>query len=150
MAELRKTAMSVAEAVRALQRLTLGPADELENPADVADVVASLSLATSLMPQLLGQLAAFLEIEHVKGAVSHRQGAGTAESVRAVSDALHRAGLDAEAMAMALDSAREACTELGTTPGSRGAVTRSRSTVSPPQSRLGSGAGGHPRVRGQD
>ena len=112
MAELRETAASVAEAVRALQRLTLGPADELENPADVADVIASLSVAMSLMPALLGQLAAFLEVEHVKGAVSHRQGLGAAEPVRTVSDALHRAGLDAETMAVALDSAREVCAEL--------------------------------------
>lgn len=133
MAELRKTATSVAEAVSALQRLTLGPADELENPADVADVIASLSLAMSLMPQLLGQLAAFLEIEHVKGAVSHREGSGAAGPVRAVSDALHRAGLDAETMAEALDSAREACAQLETAPGSPGSATRRRSAVSPPQ-----------------
>ena len=118
MAELRKTAISVAEAVGALQQLTLGPADELENPADVANVIASLSLAMSLMPQLLGQLAAFLEIEHVKGAVAQGEGTGAAESVRAVSDALHQAGLDAEAMAAALDSARGACQELKTAPGS--------------------------------
>jgi len=37
-------------------------------------------------------------------------------------------------MAVALDSAREACGEPETAPGSRGAVTRSRSTVSPPRS----------------
>jgi hypothetical protein len=114
---LRATATSVAEGVRALQDLTLGPADELANPADVADVIASLSLAVSLMPQLFGQLAAFLEVENVKGAVSHRRGSGPAERVRAVSDALHRAGLDAEAMAAALDAAHEACAELETTTG---------------------------------
>ncbi|MGA8455415.1 MAG: hypothetical protein WB800_08425 [Streptosporangiaceae bacterium] len=114
MAALRRTAISVAEAVRALQDLTLGPGDELQNPADVADVIASLSLAMSLMPQLLGQLAAFLEVEHVKGAVSHGQGVGAASCVRAVSDALDRAGLDAETMAAALDAAHEACGELKT------------------------------------
>jgi hypothetical protein len=104
--------MSAAEAVRELQHLTLGPADELGNPADVADVIASLSLAISLMPPLLGQLAAFLEVENVKGAVSHGRGSGAAECVRAVSDALHRAGLDAETMTAALDAAHEACAEL--------------------------------------
>jgi hypothetical protein len=41
--------------------------------------------------------------------------------VRAVSDGLHRASLDAETMAVALDSAREACAELETAPGSQGA-----------------------------
>jgi hypothetical protein len=169
-AELRETAASVAEGVRALQRLTLGPADQLENPADVADVIASLSVTMSLMPALLGQLAAFLEVEHVKGAVSHRHPAGAAEPVRAVSDALHRAGLDAETMAVALDSAHEACAELETAPGGQGALTGpapgvsppsvstpavsppavSPPAVSPPRSRLGSGAGGHRRVRGKD
>jgi hypothetical protein len=109
---LSRTATSVPEAVRALQHLTLGPADELRSPADVADVIAGLSLAISLMPQLFGQLAAFLEVENVKGAVSHGRGTGAAGYVRAVSDALHRAGLDAEAMAAALDAAHEACAEL--------------------------------------
>jgi hypothetical protein len=125
MPELRKTAISVAEAVGTLQRLTLGPAGELQDPADAADVIASLSLAMSLMPPLLGQLAAFLEVEHVKGAVAHARGTGAAASVRAVSDALHRAGLDAETMAVALDSARQACAELETAPSSRHALTRS-------------------------
>jgi len=109
--------MSVPEAVRALQHLTLGPADELGSPADVADVIASLSLAISLMPQLFGQLAAFLEVENVKGAVSHGRGTGAAGRVRAVSDALHRAGLDADAMAVALDAAHEACAGLQTATG---------------------------------
>src|ERR1700738_151882 len=63
----------------------------------------------SRMPQLLEQLATFLEIEHVKGTVADDQGAGAGEYVRAVSDALHRAGLDAEAMAAGLDAARDAC-----------------------------------------
>ena len=114
---LSRTATSVPEAIRALQHLTLGPEDELGGPADVAGVIASLSLAISLMPPLFGQLAAFLEVENVKGTVSHGRGTGAAESVRAVSDALHRAGLDAEAMAVALDAAHGACAELETATG---------------------------------
>ena len=58
-----------------------------------------------------------LVVENVKGAVSHGRGSGTAGCVRAVSDALHRAGLDAEAMAAALDAAHEACAELQTATG---------------------------------
>jgi hypothetical protein len=107
--ELREAARAVAEGIRTLRRLTLGPDDQLEGPADVRDVIGSLSLAMSRMPQLLEQLATFLEIEHVKGTVADDQGAGAGEYVRAVSDALHRAGLDAEAMAAGLDAAREAC-----------------------------------------
>jgi hypothetical protein len=106
---LREAADTVAEGIAALHRLTLGPDDQLEGPADVQDVISSLSLALSRMPQLLGQLAVFLEIEQVKGAVSDHKGGDAGEHVRAVSDALHRAGLDAEAMAAALDAAHEAC-----------------------------------------
>ncbi len=112
MPKLRTTASAVAEAIAALHHLTLGPDDELADPDDVRDVMASLSLAMSRMPQLLGQLAAFLEIEHVKGTVAHGQGSDAGECVRMVSEGLHRAGLDAEAMAAALDAAHEACAEL--------------------------------------
>jgi hypothetical protein len=112
MTRLRQAARAVAEGISALNQLTLGPGDELESPSDVSDVVASLSLAVSLMPQLLGQLAAFLEVEHVKEVLAGGQKAGMGERVRAVSDALHRAGLDAEAMAAALDTAHVACAQL--------------------------------------
>jgi hypothetical protein len=112
MATLRETARLLAEGVMMLNYLTLGPGDQLECPDDVSDVLGSLSVAMSRIPQLLGQLAVFLEIEHVKGTVAHSQGADAGERVRAVSEALHRAGLDAETMAAALDAAREACAEL--------------------------------------
>jgi hypothetical protein len=75
----RRARGNCSEADWELQRLTLAPADELGNPADVADVIASLSVATSLMSALLSQLAAFLEIEHAKVAVSHRHGSSAAE-----------------------------------------------------------------------
>jgi len=112
MTRLQQAARAVAEGISALNQLTLGPDDQLESPADVSDVVASLSLAMSLMPRLLGQLAAFLEVEHVKEVFAGGQKAGTGARVRAVSDALHRAGLDAEAMAAALDTARGECAQL--------------------------------------
>ena len=102
----------MAEGVRALIHLTLGPDDELEGPADVREVIGSLSLAMSRMPQLLEQLATYLEIEHVKGIVADEHGGDAGVHVRTVSEALHRAGLDAEAMAAALDAARAACGEL--------------------------------------
>jgi 2-hydroxychromene-2-carboxylate isomerase len=112
MTRLQHAARAVAEGISALNELTLGPGDELERPSDVSDVVAGLSVAMSLMPQLLGQLAAYLEVEHVKEMLAGGQQAGTGEQVRAVSDALHRAGLDAEAMAAALDTAHGVCAQL--------------------------------------
>ena len=111
MTSLSRAASGVADGVGMLCRLTLGPEDQLRGPADVTDVIRSLSLAMSLMPQLLGQLAAFLEVEHVKGAVAPGTDAG--KQVRAVSDALNRAGVDAETMAAALNTARQACAQLG-------------------------------------
>jgi hypothetical protein len=109
MTRLSETASAVAEGLAALSRMTLGPDDQLDGPADVRDVIGGLSLAVSRIPQLLGQLAVFLEIEQVKGAVADNQGADARDYVREVSDALHRAGADAEAMTAALDAAREAC-----------------------------------------
>jgi hypothetical protein len=105
-----RAADGVADGVGALCRLTLGPEDRLRGPADVSGVAAGLGRAMSLLPQLFGQLAAFLEVEHVKGAIA--PGAGAGEAVRDVSDALHRAGLDAEAMAAALDAVCHACGQL--------------------------------------
>jgi len=83
---------AVAEGIRTLHHLTLGPGDQLEGPNDVRDVIGALSLAVSRMPQLLGQLAVFLEIEQVKGTLA---GQDSAEHV--------------QAMAAALDGARDAC-----------------------------------------
>ncbi|HTZ24804.1 MAG TPA: hypothetical protein VMC83_12515 [Streptosporangiaceae bacterium] len=107
---LRQAASAVADGVGSLCRLTLGPQDRLRGPADVSDVVAGVWVAVSLLPQLFGQLAAFLEVEYVRGAVAGGPAAG--ERVRAISDALHRAGLDAEAMAAALASAGGEITHL--------------------------------------
>ncbi len=130
MTGLSEAASAVAEGIRTLHQLTLGPDDQLDGPADVRDVIGSLSLAMFRMPQLLGQLAAFLEIEHVKGTLADDQGVGAGEHVRAVSDALHRAGLDAEAMAAALDAAHEACEHVqAIDPEMRKDASRGRGTL---------------------
>lgn len=109
---LQEATRQVAEGVQLLTRLTCGPADELEHPADVRNVVAGLWTGVSQMPPLLGQLAAFLEVENVRGTVARQDGADASAAVHAVSDALHRAGLDAEAMAAALETARTSCEQL--------------------------------------
>jgi hypothetical protein len=111
---LQDATRQVADGVQKLTSLTCGPADELEHPADVRNVVASLCLAASRMPPLLGQLAAFLEVENVRGAVAGVAGNDATAEVRAVSDALHRASLDADAMAAALETARVSCEQLTT------------------------------------
>lgn len=108
MSDIRAAARRVGGEISTLIRLTCGPADELREPADVRDIAAGLRLAVSRMPELFGQLAAFLEVENVRSTVAGQDEAATA-AVREVSEALHRAGLDAEAMAAALDAAVASC-----------------------------------------
>lgn len=114
MTALQDATRQVAAGVQMLTSLTCGPGDELEHPADVRRVVAGLCLAASRMPPLLGQLAAFLEVENVRGTVAGLDGDDATAEVRTVSDALHRASLDAEAMAAALETACMSCEQLTT------------------------------------
>lgn len=112
MTSLQDATRQVLEGIQVLTSLTCGPADQLEHPVDVREVVTGLSVAVSRMPPLLGQLAAFLEVENVSGTIVRQDGNDASALVRAVSDALHRAGLDAEAMAVALDTAGISCEQL--------------------------------------
>jgi hypothetical protein len=119
MTELGEAATQVADGISTLSRLSCGPDDQLRHPADVSDVVGALGLALSRTPEILTQLAAFLEVENVRGGVVRTDGGDAGAAVRAVSDALHRASLDAEAMAAALESALACCRQV-TAPGSAG------------------------------
>ena len=112
MTGLREAAGQVAAGVAALSRLSRGADDELRDPADVRDVVSGLAAALSGMPEVLTQLAVFLEVEKVRGGVVGTDGGDAGATVRAVSDALHRASLDAEAMAAALEAALACCQQV--------------------------------------
>jgi len=112
MTGLREAAGQVTEGIAALSRLSRGPGDELRDPADVRHVIGALAVALSGSPEVLTQLAAFLEVENVRGGVVGTDGSDAGATVRAVSDALHRASLDAEAMAAALHSALACCQQL--------------------------------------
>lgn len=112
MTRLSEAARQVTEGIAALSRLSCGPGDELRAPADVRDVVSGLAVAFSGTPAVLTQLAVFLEVENVRGGVVRPDGGDAGATVRAVSDALHRASLDAEAMAAALEAARACCQQV--------------------------------------
>jgi hypothetical protein len=136
MTGLREAAGQVAEGIRTLSRLSCGPDDELGDPADVRDVVSGLAVALSRTPEVLTQLAVFLEVENVRRGVVRTDGGDAGATVRAVSDALHRASLDAEAMAAALEAALACCQQV-TAPRDRpsGTWASSRALPAPPCSR---------------
>ena len=110
----REVADAIAEDVRTLNYLT-GAGSEpcaLDYPADLYEVIAGLKIAAQRLPQLLGQMGAWLQDEHASGRVAHDHGQDPGEYVAAVADALQRASDDAVALAAALDSAHEACSGL--------------------------------------
>jgi hypothetical protein len=129
MTDIRETTRQIGDAIRTLLGLTCGPADELRHPADVRDIASGLRQAISRMPELFGQLAAFLEVENVRGTIASQGGTGVTAAVREVSEALHRAGLDAEAMTAALEAAVASCervAERSQEPGDEKARAASR------------------------
>lgn len=103
-----EVAAAIAEDVRTLNYQTRAGASELENPSDLYDVVAELRMAAQRMPQLFGQMATWLTMQHEAGRVGHANGADTGEYVRAVVDALGRASEDAATLTAALESAHDA------------------------------------------
>jgi hypothetical protein len=135
MTGLGEAARQVAGGIGTLSRLSYGPDDELRGPADVRDVVSGLAVALSRTPEVLTQLAVFLELQNVRGEVARADGGDVGATVRAVSDSLHRASLDAEAMAAALDAALTHCQQLVSRDQPSGTWASSRAHLAPPSSR---------------
>jgi hypothetical protein len=108
-----EVADEIAELVRTLNYKTgAGGTVELEYPADLYSVIASLKLAATRLPQLFGQMAGWLTGELDSGHVAHDTGGDPSEYVSAITDALTRAGQDATTLSAALDSAHEAASGL--------------------------------------
>ena len=112
MTALQDATRLVAAGVHMLTSLTCGPGDELRDPADVRAVIGALAVALSGTPEVLTQLAVFLEVENVRGGLVGTGGGDAGAEVRGVSEALHRASLDAEAMAAALEAALACCQQV--------------------------------------
>jgi hypothetical protein len=60
-------ATQAAEAIRAMNHLTLGSTEALSSPAELDDVITALAQVTARLPQLLTQLASWLGTQHQPG-----------------------------------------------------------------------------------
>ena len=114
----RQVAEALAEAVRVLNFATAPPAFAgdlpagLGSPADVYDLLGSLEMAVERMPQLTGQLTAFLSAQKNTGALADDHGRGAAEQVALAAFNLGEAHHAAEVLAAALRGARDAISGL--------------------------------------
>lgn len=105
-----EVADQAAEAIRALNHQL--QQDALRYAADVYDVVGALKTAAGRLPQLLGELAAWLEREQAAGRLGHVSGDDAGQYALAAADALRRAGDDAVVMTEALENAHAAASGL--------------------------------------
>jgi hypothetical protein len=102
-----EVANRAAHAIAVLNELTNG-GGELRTPAEVRDIVASLELIGSSLPQLCEQLARFLVVQHEDGQLSPEAGLDADDCVTEVIEALAAAGQAADMMTAALTEARTA------------------------------------------
>ena len=100
-----EVASSAAHAIAVLNELTHG-GGELSTPGDVRDIVASLELIGSSLPQLCEQLARFLVVQHEDGQLTPEAGLDADDCVTEVIEALAAAGQAADMMTAALTEAR--------------------------------------------
>ncbi|HUK71981.1 MAG TPA: hypothetical protein VLW50_24975 [Streptosporangiaceae bacterium] len=105
----RDLADRAAESIRALNHLT---PDALEYPGDLYDVIARLKVMAQRLPQLFGQLSAWLELEYAAGRIAHDSGQAPERYVKGVTDSLTLAAMGGSALADALDTAHNACSGL--------------------------------------
>jgi len=98
--------------------------DGLEYPGDACTLLSALYTATQRMPQLLAQLAAFLDREKASGRLGDANGGDPAEHIRSALDRLLYAETDAGNLTARLRSAQNAISGLyfedGTERGSGG------------------------------
>jgi hypothetical protein len=99
-------ARSAAEAVRALNHATLG-GNGLEEPSDAYEVLGELALAASGLPQLLGQVGAWLAAALAAGRLGCDDGAGPAAAVSGAWLFISDARASAAALARDLEHAQQ-------------------------------------------
>jgi hypothetical protein len=101
----REVAGRAAHAISVLSELTTS-GGELTSPLDVRDIVSSLELIGTSMPQLCEQLARFLVVQHEDGRLKHDSGLDLDDTVTEVIEALAAAGQAADMMTAAFTEAR--------------------------------------------
>lgn len=122
--EAVRAAEAAAEAVRELNRVTLGPAG-YEWPSDVDAVIGSLLTMVRRLPQALGQAARWLERAHRAGRVGHDRDRDADTAVRVLLSDLAAARRGVEDLEVTLACARETSSHLtGITPADQAAVRR--------------------------
>ena len=110
-----EVASRAAHAIAVLNELTHG-GGELSTPGDVRDIVASLELIGSSLPQLCEQLARFLVVQHEDGQLTPEEGLDAVDCVTEVIEALAAAGQAADMMTAALTEARAGSQVLAPAP----------------------------------
>jgi hypothetical protein len=110
-----EVASRAAHAIAVLNELTHG-GGELSTPGDVRDIVASLELIGSSLPQLCEQLARFLVVQHEDGQLTPEAGLDADDCVTEVIEALAAAGQAADMMTAALTEARTGSQVLAPAP----------------------------------
>jgi hypothetical protein len=104
-------AEQAAEAVRALNHVTLGP-NAYEWPADVDRVIAELHLTAMRMEQALTQAGRWLTAAESGGQVGHDQGHDTTATIAAVTQRLEQAGTASRCLAEDLNAVRQITAHL--------------------------------------
>ena len=108
-------AEQAAHAIRLLNHRTRPNTGGLADPLDTAEIIAALASTASMLPQLLGQLARWLEHQHHTGRLRVDAVAplsDTAHTVHALTDTLHRAIQCVHHAAEELDTAHEHAAHL--------------------------------------
>jgi len=106
----RHVGNALAEAVRVLLYATLS--DGLEYPSDAYTLLGALATATQRMPQLVGQLASFLEAQAAAGRLADDSGDEPLTLVRQAARELQDAAEAAGEMAASLREAQNVISGL--------------------------------------
>jgi hypothetical protein len=109
-----------AHAIRQLNHRTRPATDGLAEPADTAEIIAALASMTGMLPQLLGQLAHWLEHQQHHGRLRLDTLAplpDPAQTVHALTDSLHHAIQCVQRTAAELDTAHQHAAHLAAAPG---------------------------------
>lgn len=115
-----EVADQAAHAIRQLNHRTRPAANGLAEPTDAAEVIAALAAMTGMLPQLLGQLAGWLQSQHHHGRLRVDDLAplpDTAHTIHALTHSLRDAIECTQRAAAELDTAHQHAAHLARQPG---------------------------------
>ena len=115
-----EVADQAAHAIRQLNHRTRPATGDLAEPSDTAEIIAALAAMTDMLPQLLGQLACWLDHQQHHGRLRVDTLAplpDTAQNVGALTECLHHATRWLQRAATELDTAHQHAAHLARQPG---------------------------------